>query len=95
MRADNAVGWGYVETPSGSVFAQREEIQSDGNVGEEVEGGVGTISVGLDSQKVVAVVSEIIAGIVDGIVVDCALLCTSAERQTDIETAVADACYGV
>ena len=45
MRADYAVGGGYVETPSSLILAQREEIQSDGNVGEEVERVVGVLLV--------------------------------------------------
>ena len=49
MRADDAVGGGYVEAPSGSVFAQREEIQRDGEVCEKVEGGVGSVPIRLDA----------------------------------------------
>lgn len=45
MRADYAVGGGDVDTPSSLVLSQREEIQRDRNVGEEIERVVGVLLV--------------------------------------------------
>lgn len=94
MRADDAVGWGYVEAPSGLVLAQREEIQRDGEVREEVEGTVGVLFV---RQEILyfAVVYVTVIRHADGVITDCALQQVSAERHADIEAAAAGACYGI
>ena len=94
MRADDAVGWGYVEAPSGSLLAQRKEIQCDGDVCEKVEGTVGVFLV---RQEILcfAVVCVTVIHHTDGVITDCALLQVSAERHADIEATAARACYGI
>ena len=95
MRADNAVGWGYVEAPSGLVLAHREEIKRDGDVCEEVEGGIRMVPIGLDGHEVVVGGNGVVAGIFDGVVVDSALLYSSAERHADIDSEATAACHNV
>ena len=94
MRADDAVGGGYIEAPSALVLAQWKEIQRDREVCEKVEVTVGVLLVRQEILYLVVVCVTVIRH-TDGIITDCALQQVSAERHADIEAAAAGACDGI